>query len=71
VTAGRGTKQESYADFVRMFADQPDALKTARPDAVPALVKVRPNGGASASALADTPHRAVAAAGGDPPPHPR
>ncbi|MEV6608419.1 permease-like cell division protein FtsX [Kutzneria sp. NPDC051319] len=36
------TKQQSYADFARMFADQPDVLKTARVDAMPALVKVRP-----------------------------
>jgi cell division protein FtsX len=47
------TKQESYADFVRMFADQPDVLKTARPAAMPALVKVRPKAGMSASALGD------------------
>lgn len=48
------TKQQSYADFVRMFADQPDVLKTARVDAMPALVKVRPKAGVSAGALGDT-----------------
>ncbi|MFC0543228.1 permease-like cell division protein FtsX [Kutzneria chonburiensis] len=47
------TKQQSYEDFRRMFADQPDVLKTARPDAMPALVKVRPKPGVSASALGD------------------
>jgi cell division protein FtsX len=48
------TKQQSYADFLRIFADQADVLKAARPEAMPALVKVRPKTGVSASALGDT-----------------
>jgi hypothetical protein len=35
------------------FAGQADVLKTGHPDAMPALVKVRPEAGASASALGD------------------
>jgi cell division protein FtsX len=48
------TKQQSFEEFQHLFADQPDVLKTARAEAMPALVKVRPKAGVSASALGDT-----------------
>lgn len=47
------TQQQTFEEFQRMFADQPDVLKTARAEALPAVVKVRPKPGASASALGD------------------
>ncbi|GAA3438422.1 hypothetical protein GCM10018954_080380 [Kutzneria kofuensis] len=47
------TKQQSYEEFLQLFKDQPDVLRTARPEAMPAVVKVRPEPGASASALGD------------------
>jgi hypothetical protein len=47
------TQQQTFEEFQRMFADQPDVLKTARPEALPAVVKVWPKAGASASALGD------------------
>ena len=47
------TKQQSYVEFTHLFADQPDLLKTSRPEAMPALVKVWPKAGVPASALAD------------------
>jgi len=47
------TRQQTFEEFQRMFADQPDVLKTARAEALPAVVKVRPKPGASASALGD------------------
>jgi cell division protein FtsX len=47
------TKQQSFEELQRLFADQPDLLKTARAEAMPALVKVWPKAGLSASALGD------------------
>ena len=47
------TQQQSYEEFQRLFADQPELLKTTRPESLPAVVKVMPKPGVSASAVAD------------------
>jgi hypothetical protein len=47
------TQQQTFEEFQHMFADQPDLLRTTRPDALPAVVKVWPKAGASASGLGD------------------
>ena len=47
------TQQQSYEEFKRLFADQPELLKIARPESLPAAVKIMPKPGVSAIALAD------------------
>jgi cell division protein FtsX len=47
------TRQQTFEEFQRLFADQPDVLKTARPESLPAVVKVRPRTGFPAGALGD------------------
>lgn len=47
------TQQQTFEEYKRMFADQPDVLKLARPDGLPAVVKVVPNPGVPAGPVGD------------------
>ena len=47
------TKQQTYEQYQRMFADQPELLKLTRPDSLPAEVLVVPAPGVTAGDLAD------------------